>query len=486
MYEVIELIFVKLKIFYSIIKYFYRKIDLKAKSHKLDRSIKEILEDRLKIFKKTLISIKIFGKKMAYVATVYFFIGINSASATTQTTSIGKALPGLEAFDLAITNFLKQWPDVPGASLAVARNGKLLLVKGYGMADPEKRIPVTPDTFFRMGSINKTLTAVAILQLVEDGKLKLDEPILPLLKKSGISPEKMGTDSAAFITVRNLLQHTGGMDRDKSGDPFFGKRLSDVSRRQNTAPVTCEAIAKDTLEQPLDFEPGTKYSYSNVGYCMLGKILSVASGMTYQKYINQAVLHPSIGKDYLAGRSMHPLMNEAKYTSLRNTIAAPGINGGWLGVPEPYGAYSIEGMEALGGWVATPTDVLKFFLSIDGTRGKRLLSENSLILMQAKPLIPDGEKILNRYYGIGVNVINTANGNTWFHSGAQPGLVTQAVRASNGMSWVVAFNGRPDDKSFAARSDAAIWQAINSIRKWPEGDLFNNFNLNSKETADAE
>lgn len=413
-----------------------------------------------------------FNQKMFRTVAVCWFLICNATLAMAQVAYIGKELPGLEAFDLVMTDFLKQWPDVPGASLAVARNGKLLLVKGYGMADREKRIPVTPDTLFRMGSINKTITSVAILRLVEDGKLNLDEPILPLLAKAGIVPRKLGTESAATITVRNLLQHTGGMDRDKSGDPFFGRRLVDVSRRQGVAPVSCDAVAKDTLEQPLDFEPSTKYSYSNAGYCMLGKIVGVASSMTYQKYINQVVLGPAIGKDYLSGHSVEPLPNEAKYASLRTTVAAPGISGGWLGVPEPYGAYSIEGMEALGAWVSTPSDVLKFFLSIDGARGNRLLSEKSIIEMQAKPLISGVQNASVRHYGLGLEVLNTPLGNTWFHGGAQPGLITWAVRASNGMSWVVAFNGKPDDKSFVGRSDAAIWQAIRSIKQWPKGDLF--------------
>jgi CubicO group peptidase (beta-lactamase class C family) len=415
-----------------------------------------------------------------YVVAAFLLIG-NSTLALAQAASVGKELPGLEAFDQAISGVLQQWPDVPGASLAVAKNGKLLLVKGFGMADREKRIPITPDTLFRMGSINKTITSVAILRLVEDGKLQLDDPVLPLLERAGIVPSKLGTASAANITVRNLLQHSGGMDRDKSGDPFFARRLVDVSKRQNVAPVTCNAIAKDTLEQPLDFEPGSKYSYSNAGYCILGDVVEVASGMTYQKYINQAVLRPAIGKDSLAGHSVEPLPNEVRYASLRNATAAPGISGGWLGVPEPYGAYSIEGMEALGAWVATPSDVLKFFLTIDGARGNRLLSENSIVDMQAKPLISGVQNTPTRYYGLGIEVLNTPIGNTWFHRGSQPGLTTSAVRASNGISWVIAFNGRPDDKSFPGQTDAAIWQAIRATKQWPQGDLFSGADAASSE-----
>src|SRR5882757_707874 len=92
----------------------------------------------------------------------------------------GRALPGLETFDSEITSLMKRW-DIPGSSLAVSRNGRVLLVRGYGMADRERNEPVQSTSRFRLGSLSKTVTAVAILKLVEEHRLSLDDKVLPLL-----------------------------------------------------------------------------------------------------------------------------------------------------------------------------------------------------------------------------------------------------------------------------------------------------------------
>ena len=387
----------------------------------------------------------------------------------------GKSLPGLESFDFEISRMMSEW-DIPGASLVVSKNGRLLLAKGYGTADLDKKIPMTPDTLFRMGSINKTVTAVAVLRLVEGNKLSLDEQIVPLLAKVGIVPDHVGDARASNTTVKNLLQHTAGMDRDRSGDPFFPPLLRDVSRRQGVAPVTCDAIAKDTLERPLDFSPGERYAYSNTGYCMLGKIIEAVSGEPYKKYVSSIVLQPSIGKEFLSGKSIESLPGETKYHSVGqpNVLAAPGLSA-FFGVPEPYGSYSIENMEALGAWVATPTDVLKFFLAIDGVHGERLLSADSLRAMQDAPALASMQGNQDRHYGLGVQVTRTHQGNNWWHGGSQPGVQTLAVRAANGLAWVVAFNSSPKDKareSFFGQFDKALWKAAGAVKVWPEGDLF--------------
>ena len=148
--------------------------------------------------------------------------------------------------------------DIPGASLALAKDGRLVLAKGYGWADKEKSLALGPQTLFRMGSINKTLTAVLLLKLVEEGKLTLDHPVLPILEKSGVRPSSIGDPRSKNMTVRHLLQHTAGFDREISGDPFFQPHLGQIARRQKTEPVSCEAIIKDALESKLDFGPGER------------------------------------------------------------------------------------------------------------------------------------------------------------------------------------------------------------------------------------
>jgi CubicO group peptidase (beta-lactamase class C family) len=387
----------------------------------------------------------------------------------------GSSLAGLQAFDSAVQAILGKW-EIPGASLAVAKDGRLLLAKGYGWADKEQNQPVRPDTLFRMGSINKTLTAVLVLKMVEDGRLTLDQPVLPILEKAGLRPASIGDPRSKTITVRQLLQHSAGFDREISGDPFFPPHLGQVARRQKTEPVTCEAIVKDALERQLDFGPGQRFAYSNTGYCMLGKVIEAVAGEPFARLVSRQILMPVIGKDFRSGASQQSAPGETKYHAYpgeRLLHAAPGLASGL--VPSPYGSYSIENMEASGAWIATPTDVAKFFLAIDGTRGARLLSQASMFAMLEAPVYASGPTPLRRYYGMGVNLTKGDKGVNWWHAGSQPGVYTLALRTWQGYTWVVAFNARPAglrQRAFFADFDEALWNASRSVQHWPQGDLF--------------
>jgi N-acyl-D-amino-acid deacylase len=386
----------------------------------------------------------------------------------------GKSLPGTESFDVAISEFIVKW-NVPGASLAVAKDGKLVLAKGYGISNKDTNTPVDENTLFRMGSINKTLTAVIVLQLVEQGKVKLEDKAISFFSKLGIQPNTIEDPRVQEITVRHLLQHSAGFDRNISGDHFFQPRLREVAQRQKSEPVTCQAIVKDALESKLDFTPGERFAYSNTGYCMLGKIIEAVTGTAYAEYASQNVLQPIIGKNYLPGKSLTSMPGESHYfmNPLEiNMRGAPGVS--IWSVPTPYGSYSIENMDSLGAWVATPTDVLKFFLAVDGAKGQRLLSSSSFDTLTAPPSLATAFRP-NRYYGMGVMVYRDERQFNWYHDGSQPGVQALAVRSSAGYSWVIVFNTRvQSDKraAFSLEFDRALWNAAKNVKNWPQGDLF--------------
>lgn len=399
-----------------------------------------------------------------------------------STATVGQPGPGTSdnlevaaAFDRAISPLMEKW-RVPGLSLAVARDGKVVFAKGYGFADVDKATPMSKSTLLRMGSINKTLTAAAVMKLVELKKLNLDSPVMPFLIRAGVAPEMVADPRALDITLRHLLQHSAGFDRQSSGDPFFQPRLWEVARRQGVAPVTCEAIIRDALSLPLDFQPGTRYAYSNLGYCILGVVVRVVADEPFQRFVNRELLEPSIGKSYLAGKSQSSMPSESTYympSDAPREKVAPGLNG-LFGVQAPYGSFSIENMEALGAWVATPIDVLKFFLALDGTRGPALLSSDSLNQMRESPryaMAKDQRSI--RYYGLGLEVRQTERGPNWWHGGSQPGLQSLALRTSEGFSWVFVINTRPTESSrgsFLSDFDRAMWSAARSVRNWPGKD----------------
>lgn len=391
-------------------------------------------------------------------------------------TSDAQPVADMSEFDRSMTEVMSKW-DIPGASLAVAKDGKVVFAKGYGLADRERSIAVTPQTLFRTGSINKVVTAVAVLRLVEANKMTLDEPALPFLQRLRLVPEHLGDERSRTITIRHLLEHSAGFDSSISGDPFFQPLLRDVAARQRTAPVTCEAIVRDSLDRRLDFTPGERFAYSNVGYCILGKIVEATSGHQFAAWVGQEILGPSIGKGFQVGKSIESSPGEATYYPYpgeQKSVAAPGIPG-LFGVPSPYGSYSIESMEALGAWISTPTDVLRFMLSIDGARSPRLLTESSVQAMRSPPSYVSGQRVApRRYYGLGVEVLREGGVENWWHSGSQPGLQTLALRTSRGWAWVVAFNSRPKTEgrqAFFSEFDRALWRAASATSVWPTTEI---------------
>src|SRR6266705_4095378 len=162
-------------------------------------------------------------------------------------------------------------------SALVADNGKIIYKKGFGLANMEWNIPNASDTKFRLGSITKQFTATLILQLVEQGKIKLDGKItdyLPDYRK----------DTGAKVTIHNLLSHTSGIPSYTSLPGFF----QNVSRN----PFAVNDFIKKYASGDLEFEPGTKFVYSNSGYFLLGAIIEKVTGKPYEQVLKQNIFDP--------------------------------------------------------------------------------------------------------------------------------------------------------------------------------------------------
>ncbi|HXO20807.1 MAG TPA: serine hydrolase domain-containing protein [Thermoanaerobaculia bacterium] len=188
----------------------------------------------------------------------------------------GTEVPELASFDRIVPSLMAKW-GVPGAAVAVVQEGRLILARGYGWADREARQPVQPDSLFRIASLSKSLTSAAILQLVEEGKLRLDDKAFDLLKDLRPRAGARVNPQLRQITLRNLLQHSGGWDSGKSFDPMFRSREIAGAMGVPT-PAGPEAIVRYMLDQPLQFTPGTAYAYSNFGYCVLGRVIEKVTG----------------------------------------------------------------------------------------------------------------------------------------------------------------------------------------------------------------
>lgn len=174
----------------------------------------------------------------------------------------------------AVDEFVKaemERKKIPGVSVAVIKDGKPVVVKGYGLANIEHNVPVKPETIFQSGSVGKQFTAFAIMLLVEEGKIGLDDKIGKYL---GEVPE-----SWANVTVRHLLTHTGGFTDYSRGFDF---------RKDFTE----DDLLKIIKETPLAFAPGEKWQYSNFGYVTLGIIIRKVTGKFYGDFLTERVFKP--------------------------------------------------------------------------------------------------------------------------------------------------------------------------------------------------
>jgi CubicO group peptidase (beta-lactamase class C family) len=232
-------------------------------------------------------------KKIGFISTVIILINL-IVSINLQAQEKSK-IPGL---DTCISNKFKnlQTGSMPGASVLVAQNGDIVYQNGFGYADIEKKIPVTPDTKFKIGSVSKQFTAVAILKLQEEGKIKVED------KLSKYIPDfPRGNE----VTIYHLLTHTSGI-HDYSSQPDF-----DMNK-----PVTPQALLDIIKKLPYDFNPGERYLYNNSGYFILGYIVSKLSGKTLSEYLNETFFKPLGMKNTGIYETNIVLSNEAQGYSM--------------------------------------------------------------------------------------------------------------------------------------------------------------------------
>jgi CubicO group peptidase (beta-lactamase class C family) len=406
-----------------------------------------------------------FNRRLA-CAFLAFAMWANSAIAQT-----GKSDPRLESFDRLMESFVKD-NQVPGAALAVAKDGRLIYARGFGHADERQKLPVEPTTRFRIASVSKPITAAAILKLIEQGKFKLDDPVRPLL---GISPRKDEDPRWAKVTVRQCLQHTGGWDRSASFDPMF--RPIVISKKLGTkAPASSEAVVRYMLQQPFDFEPGRKYAYSNFGYCVLGRIIEHSTGKTYEEYVREEILKPIEITSMAIGKTLKKSPGETEYFDAKKRTALSVFEPGKM-VPLAYGAWHLEAMDAHGGWIASAPDLVRFAVDFNNPEKSRLLRRESISAMFARPdrLEPtkDG-KPSPVYYGCGWQIREAgASKNTW-HTGSLDGTASILVRRHDGLTWAVLFNAKENAKGeyLAGKIDPLVHRAADEVREWPTGNLF--------------
>lgn len=405
---------------------------------------------------------------------ISFLVFAAGSAAAEEFPVTGIPVPRMQSFDRIITELMMRY-EVPGGAVAVVKDGRLILAHGYGWADMDLKQPVQPDSLFRICSISKPVTAVTILKLVEDGRLDLDAKAFRIIEH--LKPPAWASVDPRIhnVTVRDLLQHSGGWSRARSFDPMF------ISERVANAmgvdpPPEPEAIIRYMLGQRLDFDPGTAYEYSNFGYCVLGRIIEKITGQKYEKHARDEILAPmgiasmQIGHTFLkdqAEKEVHYYDHPGAILVRSVFLNTPDL------VPSPYGGWYQEALDSHGGWIASAIDLVRFAASVDGLRQPALLNPQTVRLMLSRPSPPlwVGSSY---YYGLGWEVRSTRIGDlNWGHTGSLPGSSTILVRTYHGMAWTALFNTRPKEEvRFINEVDRGLWQAASEVTSWPTHDLF--------------
>jgi CubicO group peptidase (beta-lactamase class C family) len=286
------------------------------------------------------------------------------------------------ALDALVRAELSRRPHV-GLAAGVLHGGARW-VQAYGMRDLERGVPVTPRTTWRMASVTKSFTAVAVLQLVEQGRLELDADIHTLVPAF---PEKRWP-----VTVRQLLGHLGGVQHyDRRRGPSF-----------DTGPLDTAGAVALVADRPLVAEPGTRFVYSTWAYNLLGAAIEAASGLDYGTYLKRHVFAPA---------GMEQAALDERQTRGPQHAAGYRLRGGR---PVPSRQVDVSGRFAGGGTRASVGDMLAFGGALlDG----RLLSPQSWALMQQPLRTRDGRRT---DYGLGVASYTHRGYRVVGHLGAQP------------------------------------------------------------------
>jgi len=347
----------------------------------------------------------------------------------------GRYEPGMERFDRAMNSMIEKW-DIPGGALAVIRDGEILLARGYGYTNIETEELVQPDSLFRIASISKPITAAAVLKLVEDGMLDLDMSVFQILDDFQ-PPDGTEIDPRIDeITVRHLLEHTGGWDSSASYDPMFMAR--EIAEELGTSPpADCPTIIRYMLGQPLDFNPGIRYAYSNFGYCVLGRVVEKVSGQTYEDYVRTNLLAPvgingmRLGHSLLQDRYPREVQYYSTDLGLTDSVF-PEIS---EPVPWPYGGFYLEAMDAHGGWLASAVELTLFASALESTNPPAILASDSLSLLFSRPE--------STQFAYGWKVRPVGKGANWWSIGSIPGSSAILYRRSDGLIWAALFNTSP-------------------------------------------
>ena len=378
-------------------------------------------------------------------------------------------IPDLLAMDRKVNAYLRKW-HMKGASLAITRGDSLVYAKGYGWADEENGLEMSPRHILRMASVSKLITAAGIMVLHDRGELNIKDTVFG---PSGILNDSTITalikDRNYYkITVEHLMRHQGGFRRG----PLFSSRDVMNQLQLDHAPEA-EDFYRVVLNRRLKFAPGSWQSYSNFGYLLLSKVIEKVSGMPYEEFIRNEVLAPAGCYDmHIAGTYYEDRKdNEVRYyTHEGDGKYIEEYNNSNVIVERCYGGNNIPMLSGAGAWCGSPAEIARFVASIDG-----------------RPEVPDiiskeSVELMTGYYdrdtfSLGWNDTHPDKG--WSRSGTLAGTTALVKLFPDGECWVFISNTStwkgPRQATYTDALFRSLRQSYSS--KLPQRDMFNPENL---------
>ncbi len=349
--------------------------------------------------------------------------------------------------DNKITQFMTTH-NIPGASLAISKNGKLVYMKGYGYADQAANEKVTTNHRFRLASVSKTFTGVAILKMVQDGRFPLDAKVFG---SEGLLGNDFGTppynSNVSNMTIRHLLQNVSGSWGSSTGGDVIDHNPS----YNNT-----QMLNWILNTRPNPKTPGSFYDYSNINFWIAGRVIEKVSGKSYINFLKDHVLAPlGITSVDIAGKTLaEKKQNEVSYYG-QGSDASYVYN---IAFPR---------RDADGGLISTAKDLLKFVAAIDGFTTRPDMLNNSLItaLTTGSSVFPS--------YGLGIGIWSAEN--LWYNYGSLPGTRSAFMRHDNGMSAALIFNSRVNpsaETAFVQGMQSLVLDLVKNTYPWQDIDQF--------------
>jgi len=337
-----------------------------------------------------------------------------------------------------LLEFYNKYQLPGGISLAISHGEKLVYSGSVGYADSKHTKKLTPGYRMRIASLSKPITSIAIMKLMEENKLALDEKVFG---EDGIFKNEYGMPiyNGNFVdsTVRQLLEHSSGGWGNSRNDPMF--MLPELDGKN--------LITKVLNDYPLTLLPGSNYDYSNFGYYILGRVIEKKSGRTYESYVKENILKPA-GINGMRIGTNNSISDEVEYIGTQGE--------------DTYSVRPLH-MDSHGGWVANPVELLKLLVRVDGFSNVKDILNLQTINTMVTP------SSVSNYYALGWSVNQY---NNWWHTGSLPGTTTEMARSSNGFNWVILINYRPNNSirgQFETDMDQIFWKILETVEEWPTG-----------------